>query len=318
MTPAERVFWERAQRRAAQLSPELQAALLRAFRIIRESMTEQQFAQLVAFGHADRLIAAALNEAVMDVAFRDVRRRIRMGIDTNVQYFARDLPKGGKVNGQIVIGFDILSPKTIEGIRTLETKVVQTLADDTRAVVKTVVEQGLRDGANPRAIARELRASIGLAPNQEAAVRNFRRMLEAGDREALTRALRDRRFDRTLDRLLGGDGLSPESIDRQVDAYRKRMVAFNAETHARTAAIDAMKLGHRLAWDDAAAKGLVDRALLVKIWRGVKDLRERPSHLAMEGQTVGFDESFSNGQEIPGDDEYNCRCVAIYREKRPE
>jgi hypothetical protein len=230
MTPAERVFWERAQRRAAQLSPELQAALLRAFRIIRESMTEQQFAQLVAFGHADRLIAAALNEAVMDVAFRDVRRRIRMGIDTNVQYFARDLPKGGKVNGQIVIGFDILSPKTIEGIRTLETKVVQTLADDTRAVVKTVVEQGLRDGANPRAIARELRASIGLAPNQEAAVRNFRRMLEAGDREALTRALRDRRFDRTLDRLLGGDGLSPESIDRQVDAYRKRMVAFNAET----------------------------------------------------------------------------------------
>jgi uncharacterized protein with gpF-like domain len=62
----------------------------------------------------------------------------------------------------------------------------------------------------------------------------------------------------------------------------------------------------------------VDRALLVKTWRGVKDLRERPSHLAMEGQTVGFDESFSNGQEIPGDDEYNCRCVAIYREKRPE
>jgi hypothetical protein len=318
MTPAERAFWDRAQRRAAALSPELRTAILRAFEIIRESVPEAELAKIIAAGDLEALFRVALNEAVMDIAFRQVRERIRRGVEANVGYFARDLPKGGKVNGQIVIGFDVLNPKTIEGIRTLDTKVVQTLAEDTREVVRALVENGLRDGKNPRAIARELRQVVGLAPSQAAAVDNFRRMLEEGDREALTRALRDRRFDRTLERAFGADGkgLSTEAINRQVEAYRRRMIAYNAETNARTASIDAMKLGQRLAWDDAAEKGLVDRQLLVKTWRGVKDSRERPSHFAMEGQTVPFDQPFSNGQQIPGESEFNCRCIPIVREKR--
>jgi hypothetical protein len=307
VTPAERLFWERANKRATQLSPELRDALLRAFRILRESLTEQQFAQLVAFGQTDRLIAAAMNEAVMDVAFRDVRRRIRLGVEKNVEYFARDLPKGGKVNGQIAIEFNVLSEKTIEGIRALDTKVIENLKTETRDVVKAVVERGLRAGSAPRAIARELRASIGLSSTHELAVQRYREELERGER-GLHRKLRDRRFDRSQ--------LTPERIDTMVEAYRKRYVAFNANTNARTASVDAMKLGHRLSWEDAAAKGIVKIELLEKTWRGVRDSRERPEHLAMEGQTVPFDQPFSNGQSIPGDTEFNCRCVAIYRERR--
>lgn len=318
MTPAERLFWDRAHRRAAALSPELRNALLRAFQLIRESIPEAELARIIASGNVEAVLRVALNEAVTDIAFRQVRERIRRGVETNVVYFAKDLPKGGKVNGTIGVGFDILNPKTIEGIRALDTKVVQTLALETRDVVKAVVENGLRDGVNPRAIARDLRAVIGLSPTQSASVDNFRRMLEEGDREALRRSLRDRRFDRTLDRALGanGDGLAAGAIDTQVDAYRRRMLAFNAETNARTASIDAMKLGQRLTWQDAAAKGIVKLELLEKTWRGVKDDRERPEHLAMEGQTVGFDEPFSNGQTIPGETEYNCRCITVVRERR--
>lgn len=307
MTPAERIFWERANKRAAQLSPELREALLRAFRILRESLTEQQFAQLVAFGQSDRLIAAAMNEKVMDVAFRDVRRRIRMGVEKNVEYFARDLPKGGKVNGTLAIEFNILSEKTIAGIRQLDTKVIGTLQEELRQVVKSVVERGLRAGVNPRAIARELRESIGLAPSQEAAVQRYREGLEAGDR-GLHRELRDRRFDRAK--------LTSERIDLMVDTYRRRFIAFNAETNARTASLDAMKLGQRLSWVDAAEKGIVKLELLEKTWRGVKDSRERESHLAMEGETVPFEQPFSNGQIVPGDTEFNCRCVSIVRQRR--
>lgn len=318
MTPAERVFWTRAQRRASSLSPELRDALLRAFELIRESIPQAELARIIASGNVEAVVRVALNEAITDVAFRQVRERIRRQVETNVAYFAPALPKGGKVNGTIAVGFDILNPKTIDAIRQLDTKVVQTLADETRDVVRAVVENGIREGLNPRAIAWDLRDVVGLAPNQAAAVDNFRRMLEEGDREALTRALRDRRFDRTLERALGadGEGLSAGAIDRQVDAYRNRMLAFNAETNARTASIDAMKLGQRLTWEDAANKGLVDRALLVKTWRGVKDDRERESHLAMEGETVPFDSAFSNGQMIPGESEWNCRCITIVREKR--
>jgi hypothetical protein len=139
-----------------------------------------------------------------------------------------------------------------------------------------------------------------------------------GRSEALTRALRDRRFDRTLARALGadGEGLSADAIDRQVGAYRRRMLAFNAETNARTASIDAMKLGQRLSWEDAADKGIVKLELLEKTWRGVKDDRERPSISRWRADRA-FDQPFSNGQTIPGEDEFNCRpCITIVRERR--
>jgi hypothetical protein len=153
---------------------------------------------------------------------------------------------------------------------------------------------------------------IGLAPNQLKAVDNFRQMLETGDAEALTRALRDRRFDKTIRNALKGDGLTPEQIDRMTDAYRKRFLAFNAETNTRTAALDAQKLGQRLTWEQAVARGDVDGSRLTKRWSGTLDDRERDSHLAMEGETVPWDQPYSNGQMQPGDSEYNCRCVSIY------
>jgi len=48
------------------------------------------------------------------------------------------------------------------------------------------------------------------------------------------------------------------------------------------------------------------------------DSRERDSHIAMEGDTVPWDQLYSNGQMIPGDTEYNCRCVSIYRQRPVE
>ncbi len=316
MTPAERAFWMRAHRRADGLAPELRTALLRAFEIIRESLLPGQLEQLVAAGAIDRLLTTALSEPVMTVAFRSVRDKIRRGVASNVGYFAREVPKG-TIAGQLAVSFDVLAPETIEGIRQLETKVIQTLQSDVRETARAFVENGLRDGVSPRAIARQLREVIGLAPNQEAAVANFRRLLETGDREALSRALRDRRFDGVLERTLGpaGSGLTPEQIETQVSAYRRRMVAFNAETNARTASLDAMKLGHSLAWEDADRKGIVNLDLVEKTWRGVLDDRERPEHRAMEGQTVPFRSDYPNGQGVPGETDFNCRCLSIFRMK---
>jgi hypothetical protein len=109
-----------------------------------------------------------------------------------------------------------------------------------------------------------------------------------------------------------GTGLTEAQIDTMTTAYERRMVAFNAETHARTAALDAQKLGQRLTWEQAAARGDVDGGRLMKRWRGVMDDRERPSHVAMEGEEVHFRSPYSNGQQQPGDDEYNCRCISVY------
>jgi hypothetical protein len=96
------------------------------------------------------------------------------------------------------------------------------------------------------------------------------------------------------------------------EAYRNRFIAFHADTVARTATLDASKLGQNLAWRGAIDSGAVDETSVLKRWVGVKDDREREEHLEMEGETVAFNDQFSNGEDIPGESTYNCRCIPYY------
>jgi hypothetical protein len=319
-SPAVLAFWQRANRRAMELSPDLAYAILRAFQILRDTLAPTELARIIRAGDIDVVFRDALSNPVLDRAFAPFGERLRSATEKQFKYFTRDLPKAGKVDGVVGVSFDVLNPKVIDAIRALDTKVIQNLQDDVRETVRAYVENGLRDGASPIEIARGLRNVIGLSPTQQEAVRNFRRMLEAGDRTALKRTLRDKRFDKTLERALGadGEGLTAPRVEAMTNAYRRKMLAFNAETNARTASLDAMKLGQRLSWQDAADNGIVDGDRLMKRWVGVMDDRERPEHVEMEGEEVAFDELFSNGEMVPGDSTYNCRCVAIYFQSRPE
>lgn len=317
MTPQEQAFWRRAQNRASMLSPEIAAAMLRAFVVLREILPEAQLAQIIAAGNVEVLMRTMLSDPTLDSVFLPVREKIRSGVASNIKYFARDIPRGNTPK-TLTVAFDSLNPRIIDAVRSLDTRVINTLKGDVRETVRAFVENGLRDGVNPRAVARQLHEVVGLAPHQEKAVANFQKALETGDLKALSRKLRDKRFDRTLRKALGkdGTGLSPEQIKKMTDIYRKRMIAHNAETNARTAALDSMKLGQRLSMEDAIAKGVYTREKLMKQWSGVMDSRERPEHRAMEGEIVHFDQPFSNGQIIPGETDYNCRCFARYFEVR--
>jgi uncharacterized protein with gpF-like domain len=254
----------------------------------------------------ERILSETLPDDVIEQAFRDVRLEMRNGLSRSVQYFARDIPGPGTV------AFDILNPRVLDAVRTLETRVMTNLSSNVRETVRQAIERGLVEGTAPKTVARELRSVIGLAPNQEEAVNNFRRSLEGSNGSPLRYKLRDKRFDRSIAK----GGLSPEQIQKQTAAYRKRMLAFNAETHSRTAALDAQKLGQRLSWEDAIERGIVDASAIVQTWTGVDDGRERPEHVAMNGETVPFGEPFSNGDMVPGEHDYNCRCIALVSVRR--
>lgn len=303
MTAYERAFWLRVQRQAAALQPELAQALLRAFALLRSGIVPADVARLLTEASVERAVATLFADPVLYRSFLPVREILRQSVAKTARDYGRTLPVR-----TVTVAFDSLNPKVITAIRTLETRVIDRLQSDVRDTVRAFVENGLRDGAHPREVARGLRAVIGLAPNQERWVRNYRKELEAGDLAALDRRLHDRRFSAAL----RNGTLTPAKIDRMVGIYRDRMLAFNAETIARTAALDSHKLGQRLTWDAAVARGDVDGSRLMKRWVGVKDDRERPEHLAMEGERVPYDEPFSNGEQQPGDSTFNCRCVALY------
>ena len=222
-------------------------------------------------------------------------------------YFGKTIP--GVPAKTVGVAFDYLNPRVVDAVRQLDSTMMQTLATDTRQTVRDIIQKGLESGAGPRQTARALRDVLALSPKQLAAVDNYRDALVAGDKgKALGYELRDKRFDGITKRGV----LTPAQVDKMEAAYRARMVAFNAETNARTATLDAFKLGQELSWQDAKDKGLLgERDVLVKQWKGVMDAREREEHIAMEGETVLMDERYSNGEMIPGESTYNCRCLSI-------
>ena len=77
--------------------------------------------------------------------------------------------------------------------------------------------------------------------------------------------------------------------------------------------LDSFKQGQDLSWRQAVQRGIVDGDKLTKRWVGVMDDRERPEHVAMQDETVPYLETYSNGNMIPGDDTWNCRCLSVYR-----
>lgn len=186
--------------------------------------------------------------------------------------------------------FSPLSPAVIQAIRDLDTRVMAGLSENIRETVRAYVEQGLREGRGPRDIARGLRETVGLFPHQLDWIDGLRARLEAEGKPA----------------------------DRAVAAFTKRLVAANAETVTRTAALDAQKLGQHLATQQAIESGDLDPVGLTKRWSGTLDDRERDTHLAMEGETVPWDQPYSNGQDFPGQGEFNCRCVSIFSHAPPK
>lgn len=86
---------------------------------------------------------------------------------------------------------------------------------------------------------------------------------------------------------------------------------------ARTAMTGAQNGGRMDSYKAAANMGLKIR----KRWVATKDDRTRKSHRDMDGETVDWDEKFSNGLMYPGDpsgperETYNCRCTMRTVEK---
>ena len=303
MSAAADLFWLRVNRRAATYAPGLARALLKAFAFLREQMPDAVVEPLVRAGDVGAVVDLVVAQAA--IALAPVREQLQGILAESVTYFAREVP-----DGSVGISFNVLRPEVITAVRNLDTKVIGGLEENIRETVRAYIEQGLRTGVNPTETARALREIIGLSPTQLQHVENLRTELETGQfADAARRALIDQRFK------LANLTELPEAeraarIARIVDRYRASYITFNADTIARTATLDSLKLGQQLAWQDAIEKGIVDGPLM-KTWKGVLDDRERDEHVAMEGETVPMDEPYSNGNLIPGDDTYNCRCLSI-------
>ena len=231
----------------------------------------------------------------------------------------------------VVIGFDQVHWRAVNHMQGERLRFIREFTDGQRDATRVALVDGIERGLNPIEQARNFRASVGLTVRQQEAVLNYRRLLERaseGDSEALTRQLRDRRFDPTVRRAVASRvPLSRAQIDRMVERYRERYIKYRAEVIGRTEALRAVHAGNDEGYRQAIDEGAINREELQRTWITARDERVRETHYNASGQVRGMDEPFIVGGaqlRYPGDPQgparetIQCRCALTTRLVTPD
>lgn len=233
--------------------------------------------------------------------------------------------KGKFAGGTAVsLAFDPTDPRTAALMRQNQLRFIRDFTQEQRRAVRRALSEAYEAGAGTLEAARTIQRSIGLTEAQVVAGENYARALEEGSREALDRALRDRRFDRTVSRAIRlGKPLAAEAILRMVSRYRDRQLASRAETIARTEGVRISNIARREALTQALETMGVSKTQVRRTWNSSDDKRTRDSHRSMDGQEVGMEEPFKSGAghslmfpgdpSAPAEEVINCRCVVTHR-----
>lgn len=320
MSQADRTEIDRLLRQADQLSAKVRQAYLDAIDKLGDQIDVNQIKSLLEQGRVDQAIST-VDQQLIAQGFAPVADAITGAAVAAAQQSARAVNALGEMN----ISFGITNPATVDFLRTYEMGLIRAMSQDALASVRTVIQAGVAAGRNPIDTARDVRQFIGLTDSQTQAVLNYRNALQQGSRDALSRQLRDRRFDPTVARAARGESvLSSDQIDNMVSRYSARYLKYRSETIARTESTRALNAGNLQLWNQNAASGKVDAKTVTRKWVTAGDSHVRDSHAEIDGDVVGLNEPFDTSLGplmYPGDpngdpaNTINCRCTLIYRFK---
>ena len=197
VTPGERALRRRLQRRALEQSPILARRELAFYDFIRRLLTERELVDAIELGFIEPIIAELLSDEALEPGLLSFRVAMNQTLASSAAMATAELPRAFRP-----AAFDVLNPLILDAARDRNAIAIARIKAGVRETVRRAGIEALAAGQHPRTAARRIRGVIGLAPNQERAIRNFEDMLRRGDRQALMRQLRDRRFDPTLRKAL--------------------------------------------------------------------------------------------------------------------
>jgi len=308
-----------------------------------EELLAQQEARIAkAFRDFIRVMNSdAVTAQVVDLLERgDVPGALKI-VDSYVARFASVLPsiqatvgaaaaeELAELASEFIVGisFNPSNPRAAAFAEANRLTLIREFGAEQRRATRQAIARAFQEGTSgPVATARAFRESIGLTSGQERWVANFRAGLENLDRRVLSRALRDRRFDPTVERALRTRRpLTSAQIDRMVERYHARALMLRSETIARTEALRATAQARQEALNQMVEQIGIDPRRVSRVWNATRDERTRDWHSSMQGQQVGLREKFTdgNGNELlwPGDPSappettINCRCVVTFEIK---
>lgn len=321
LTSLERTEIERIVNSMSSLTNKIKRDFLNAVTMLGQKINAKALIELLQQGRTS-VAVMLIDDAMLAAGFKP----IGVSVTDSIVAVGRSAVAAMPVLRAVEFSFGITNPQTINYLRQYELRLIRSLTNSARNSIRTALVDGMQAGLNPITIARDVRRYIGLTPYQTKAVSNYRIALENQSKSALGRALRDKRFDRTVARAAaGGPELTPAQIDRMVERYQQRYLAFRAETIARTEAANAASMGNSLAWRQQIDEGLIEADAVSRHWIYTHDKKTRHAHRTIDEMNpdgVGIDEPFESelGPIMhPGDpnaaaaNSINCRCATFIR-----
>jgi len=291
-------------------------AFLKAVAFIKNERTLGELADLLSVGRID-VALESVERAMRTVANTVSNTAIATGAST-AEVIAENL--------NVAFSFNQVNERAIGIVQRSNFELIRNFTQEQTRATQRAILDGLNTGANPIEQARRFRDSIGLTDRQQSTVGNFRRLLQEGDTGALTRGLRDKRFDGTIRRVFAaGEKLTESQVSTMTTRYADRLLKHRSEVIARTESLRAVNQADHEAWVQATEEGVVKKEELIREWVPANDFVVRDSHEAMRGQEAILEEPFISGlgnqlmfpgdPAAPGEDTINCRCVITTRIK---
>jgi len=306
----------RIRRLADRITPAFQVRFLKIVELIKDSATLAAIEELILVGRIDD--ALVITETTMLQLGRTWQEAFVLAGDETAELIGNSLG--------VTVNFDALNDGAIKAMQENKLRLVREFGTSQREATREALRAGVARGINPRDMAREFRGSIGLTQRQVQAVNNYRDMLHRLDRNALRRQLRDKRFDRTIDRAIReGKPLTGKQIDTMVERYRARYLKYRSEVIARTEALRVAHAGSDEMYRQAIENGTLQADALIQTWKTSNQKDRRPWHRSMHDQQRPFGEPFLSGlgnllrypgdPDAPGSETIQCKCAKTTRYK---
>jgi SPP1 gp7 family putative phage head morphogenesis protein len=191
------------------------------------------------------------------------------------------------------MSFNKTNPNSLAFARRRAGELITSIDAMTRNSVRKAIIDAFNEGLDYRATARRIKNVVGLHPRWADAVTNFEkneyaRLVKGGMKEANARA---------------------KAIERST-RYSESLKSKRATMIARTEIQIAQNEGRQEGWNQAAEQGYVD-AESQKMWIIAQDERTCDICSDLDGETVGWNETFSSGHKTPGRVHPNCRCTMV-------
>ena len=276
---------------ADKMEPRMRNSFLRAVDEMKGNIDMGMLAQ--AIGNNDRLLAYT---SVFEKKWPSVlASTAKVPVATYV--LAGGIASKGLGRIGIQTSFNLKSPEAINWAKTNSSSLITNISSETRKGVQSVIGSAFDLGLPPKDAAKVIRDMVGLTEKQSIAASRYRDKLSNQDRPA-------------------------DQVERMAARYESKLLRYRGETIARTEIIASAHQGQKEAWQQAVDEGLLDSSETNREWITTDDDRLCPICEPMNGQIVGLDEAFldGDGEDVEEPPVHpNCRCtVGISFESKTE